>query len=155
MPNLYEINQELLNCIDLETGEIIDTEKFDELQISRNDKIENIGLWYKNLQSEAQAYKAEKDAFAEKQKRAENKAESLKKYLDTVLHGSRFDTIRVNITYRKSTSVDVTDLDKLPESYKKTSIIVQADKAEIAKTLKTGQSLDGAELVENNNIQIK
>ena len=155
MANLYEINKELLGCIDLETGEIIDTEKFDQLQIDRNDKIENIALWYKNLQSEAQAYKAEKDLFSEKQKRAENKAESLKKYLESALKGNKFDTVKVNVSYRKSTSINILDIDKLPEDYRKAVITISADKVELAKALKSGVVIDGAELIENSNIQIK
>jgi len=155
MSSLYEINNELLSCINLETGEIIDTEKFDVLQLDRNEKLENVALWYKNLLSEAQAYKAEKDVFAEKQKRADSKAESLKKYLDLALHGSKFDTTRVNISYRKSTSVDVLDIELLPDEYKKTIETVQADKAEIAKALKVGELVAGATLKESQNIQIK
>lgn len=155
MANLYEINQELLNCIDLETGEIVDTDKFDGLQIEREQKLENVALWYKNLQSEAQAYKLEKDLFAEKQKRAEKKAESLKTYLDSALHGSKFSTVKVDISYRKSTSVNVLDIDKLSDDYKKKVTTVSADKTLIAKVLKDGKTIDGAELVESNNIQIK
>ena len=152
--SLYEINQEILSCVDLETGEILDTDKFDELQIERNEKLENVALWYKNLQSEAMAYKIEKDVFAEKQKRAENKAENLKKYLNDALHGTKFKTIKVNISYRSSSSVNVLDMDKLPEEYKKTKTEVSADKTAIAKVLKDGKTVDGAELVNSNNIQI-
>ena len=155
MSNLYEINRELLNCTDLDTGEIIDIEKFDGLQIEKNDKLENVALWYKNLQSEAAAYKAEKDVFAEKQRRAENKAESLKKYLDSALNGNKFDTVKVNISYRKSTSVNVLNIDELPAEYRKEVVSLSADKVEIAKVLKTGEAVAGAELVENSNIQIK
>lgn len=155
MANLYEINQELLNCIDLETGEIIDTEKFDALQLEKNDKLENIALWYKNLTAEAAAYKAEKDVFADKQKRAENKAESLKKYLDSVLRGSKFNTVKVDISYRKSTSVEVEDIELLPDDYKKTITTTSADKIELAKALKDGKEITGAKLVENQNIQVK
>lgn len=155
MSSLYEINQQLLETVDIETGEIIDTDRFDKLQLEYNDKIENIALWYKNLQSEAEAYKAEKDVFAEKQKRAENKAESLKKYLDSALAGKKFGTVKVDISYRNSTSVDVQDIDKLPEEYRKVVTTVSADKVSIAKALKVGEAIDGAVLVENNNIQIK
>lgn len=155
MANLYEINQEILNCIDLETGEIVDTEKFDQLQIDKSDKLENIALWYKNLISEAQAYKNEKDLFAEKQKRAESKAESLKKYLNDALNGNKFATVKVDISYRKSMSVDVTDIDKLPEEYIKVVTSVSADKTELAKALKSGAEIEGVSLVESQNIQIK
>ena len=155
MANLYEINKELLNCIDLETGEIVDTDKFDELQLEKNDKLENVALWYKNLLAEAAAFKAEKDVFAEKQKRAESKAESLKNYLDEALKGNKFNTVKVDITYRKSTSVNVLDVDALPGAYRKEVTTVSADKVEIAKALKVGEVVTGAELVENQNIQIK
>lgn len=155
MANLYEINQGILECIDLETGEIIDTDKFDQLQIDRSEKLENVALWYKNLISEAQAFKAERDVFAEKQKRAESKAESLKNYLDSALKGNKFDTVKVSVGYRKSTSVEIIDQSKLPELYLKTVTTVSPDKVEIAKALKVGESVDGAELKENQNIQIK
>ena len=155
MSSLYEINSQLLECIDKETGEIINVDQFDALQLEQKDKIEGIALWYKNLLSEADQYKNEKNLFADREKRATKTAESLKNYLDTVLHGNKFNTIKVNITYRKSSNVDVTDLDKLPDEYKKTKTEVSADKTEIAKAIKDGKTIDGAEIVESNNIQIK
>lgn len=153
--NLYEINQEILSCIDLETGEILDTEKFDALQIDYNTKIENVALWHKNLLAEATAYKTEKDVFAEKQKRAEAKAESLKGYLSSALAGKKFDTTKVSVSWRKSASVDIEDVEKLPEAYRKTVTTVSADKTSIGEALKAGEFVEGATLVENNNIQIK
>lgn len=155
MSNLYEIKKEILDTIDLETGEIIDTEKFNNLQIEFNDKIENIALWYKNLLSEAAAYKAEEEVFKHKMKTAQNKAESLKKYLDSALGGRKFNTVKVDVTYRKSTSVDVEDVEKLPDDYKKSVTTISADKTAIGKALKSGELVQGASLVENNNIQIK
>lgn len=155
MANLYEINEQILNCIDIETGEIIDTEQFDVLQIDRNDKLENIALWYKNLSSAANQFKIEKDLFADRQKRAEKKAESLKAYLDTALKGNKFSTVKVDISYRKSTSVDILSLDKLPVEYKNQVVTISADKLKLAKALKSGIVIDGAEIVESNHIQIK
>jgi hypothetical protein len=105
--------------------------------------------------SEAEQYKNEKNVFAQKEKRASNMAESLKKYLDTALNGNKFGTVKVDISYRKSTSVNVLDLDKLPEEYKKSVTTVSADKVELGKVLKSGVIIDGAEIVESNNIQIK
>lgn len=68
MASLYQIDQAILECLDAETGEIIDAEKLDALFMEKNQKIENIALWIKNLQADALAYKAEKDAFAARQK---------------------------------------------------------------------------------------
>lgn len=155
MSSLYTINQEILNCVDLETGEILDEQAFEALQMERNDKLENIALWVKNLLSEAEALKAEEKAFAERRKAAENKAESLKRYLDSALKGQKFNTTKVAISYRKSTAVEV-DESKLPAKWLRvvpeTHVV---DRVEIAKALKAGETVDGAVLVERNNIQIR
>lgn len=151
---LYEINEEILNCVDEETGEITDFERFNNLQIERDEKIENIALWYKNLSADAIAYKAEKDAFAEKEKSAKNKADSLKKYLDSVLSGNTFKTTKVNVTYRKSQAVEIIDINKLNENYIKYAEPT-ADKARIKEDIKNGVDVDGAMIVDNQNIQIK
>lgn len=155
MSSLYEINQEILNCVDLETGEITDFDKFEALQMERNEKLENIALWVKNLLSEAEALKAEEKSFYERRKAAENKAESLKRYLDTALNGQKFNTTKVAISYRKSTSVDVQDVEKLPEAYRKTVTTVSPDKVAIGAALKAGEVVEGATLITNENIQIK
>ena len=155
MSSLYEINEQLLNLTDSETGEITDWSAFEALQLARDEKIENIALWVKNLLSEAEALKAEEKAYYERRKRAENKAESLKRYLDSALKGQKFNTTRVSISYRKSTSVDVLDVEKLPEAYRKTVTTVSADKTAIGAALKAGELVDGATLVRKNNLSIK
>ena len=40
--NLYEIDAAILGCVDVETGEIFDIDKFEELSLTRDAKIENI-----------------------------------------------------------------------------------------------------------------
>lgn len=154
MANLYEINNEILNCIDTETGEIIDVEKLQALQIARDTKIENIALWYKNLVSDAEQYKAEKNVFAEKERIAKNKAESLKKYLDSILNGAAFKTTRANVTYRASEGVVIDDITKLDDSYLKYAEPTP-DKTAIKKALKDGVNLAGVHLESRNNISIK
>lgn len=151
---LYEIDSEILSCIDQETGEICDIERFNELQMERENKIENMALWHKNLLAEATAYKAEKDAFGQKEKSAKNKADSLKKYLDAILQGGTFKTTRVNISYRKSESVEITDIDKIDKDYLK-YVEPAADKTLIKNAIKQGLDIEGAELIEKQNIQIK
>lgn len=153
--SLYTINQEILKCVDLETGEITDFDKFEALQIERSEKIENIALWVKNLTSEAEALKAEEKAFAERRKSAENKADSLKRYLAQQLKGQKFATTRTSVSFRKSSSVEVLDIDKLPTEYRKEVHTFVADKTEISKALKAGQEVDGAVLVQSINLQIK
>ena len=59
MASLYEINQAIMDCMDMETGEILDVQQLDALQMQLEDKLEGIGCWIKNLEAEAAAYKAE------------------------------------------------------------------------------------------------
>lgn len=42
MPSLYEIDAGILACIDQETGEILDVERLDALQMERRTKIEGV-----------------------------------------------------------------------------------------------------------------
>ena len=154
MATLYEINEEILNCVDTETGEIIDPEKLSQLQMDFDDKVEGIALWIKDLLSDAAAIKAEKDKLNERQKVCENKAKNLKEYLSGFLAGQKFKTPRVARSYRKSESVNVSDIWKIPDDYLKNKD-PEPDKTKIKSALKAGVSIPGVELIENRNIQIK
>lgn len=151
---LYEIDQQLLDCIDLETGEIIDAEKLTELTMERDEKIEKVALWIKELKAEAEALKAEKQSFADRQRTAENKIESLKKWLADALNGEKFKTTKVAVSFRKTKSVDVPDIFALDENYVKYAEPT-ADKAAIKKAIEAGETVKGAQLVENVSVSIK
>lgn len=151
---LYEIDEAILSCIDTETGEILDADKLNALQIEREEKLENVALWIKNLKSDAEALKAEKQAFADRQKAAENKAESLKKWLTEALAGEKFKTTRVAVSFRKTKSVQVEDIWKLDDSFVKYAEPTP-DKAAIKKAIEAGQEVAGATLVENVSISVK
>ena len=66
---LYEINAEIASLVDEETGELLDYDRFADLQMERDAKIENMALWVKDLDAEAAAIKAEETALAERRKR--------------------------------------------------------------------------------------
>ena len=78
---LYEIDEQITACIDAETGEVIDLERLAALVMEREAKLENVALWVKDLTAEAKAIREEEKALAERRRSAENKAESLKKWL--------------------------------------------------------------------------
>lgn len=151
---LYEINEAILGCIDQETGEVIDPEKLDALTMERETKLENVALWIKDLKAEAEALKAEKQAFADRQKAAETKAESLKKYLEYALEGDPFKTTKVAVSFRKTKSVKINDIFKISNEYLKYSEPT-ADKAAIKKAIEAGEQIEGAELVEGLSVSIK
>lgn len=157
MRSLYEIDNDILNCVDEETGEIIDADKLDALNIERDAKIEGVVCWIKDLKAEADALKAEKQALADRQKSAENKAESLKKWLAFALNGQKFSSPKAAVSFRKSQSVEVTDINAL--AMENDDLIIyqepKPDKTAIKKAIKDGRTVNGAELVENVNVIIK
>ncbi len=153
---LYKIEQEIMDCIDQETGEIIDLDRLNALEMERDRKVGNVACWIKDLKAEAEAIKAEKQALDKRQKAAENKAERLKEWLQSVLQGEKFKDSRCSISYRKSERVDFSDsfdLNTLPDSMKK--VTVEPRKTEIKDYLKTGATIEGVTLVESSNIQIR
>lgn len=153
---LYEINEAITACVDVETGEIIDIDRLNALEMERDRKISNVACWIKDLKAEAEAIKAEKQALDKRQKAAENKAERLKEWLQGILQGEKFKDSRCAISYRKSERVDFADnfnFDTLPDYMKK--VTVEPRKTEIKDYLKTGATIEGVELVESSNIQIR
>ena len=151
--NLYEINKAMQECINLETGEI-DLELFEKLQLEKDEKIENVALWIKNLSSDVESMENEKKAFEERIKACKNKVSSLKTYLEMALNGEKFQTAKCSITFRKSKSIEVTDISKLEKNYLKYADPT-ADKTAIKKAIESGVTVAGASLVENLNVQIK
>ena len=156
---LYEIDNAILECIDLETGEIIDIDKLNELQLERETKIENVALWIKDLKAEAEAIKAEKMALADRQRVAENKAESLKKWLAYALDGQKFKTAKCSVSFRNTESVEVTPegLEALMKEHDEllTYKDPEPNKTAIKQAIKDGLNVQGVQLVQNTSTIIK
>lgn len=152
---LYEINQSLQDCliINTETGEVeFNEEEYANLQMLRQDKLESIACWIKNLNAESEAIAKEIKALGERKKSAERKADYLKSLLQSDLAGEKFSTPKVSVSYRKSEQV-IVDLDKLMKKFIKYT--PAADKTAIKEALKSGVKVRGAYLQEYQNMQIK
>lgn len=152
---IYEIDAAILECVDQETGDIIDIDRLEALEMERGQKISNVACWIKDLEAEAEAIGKEKKELAKRQAVCENKAASLKNYLTFALNGMKYEDARCSVSYRKSDSVEVdeTAVDKLPEEYIKVEKTVR--KSELKNALKLGFEFEGVKLVEKNNIQIR
>lgn len=153
--NLYEIDKAILACIDPETGELLDEAALEDLQMERTQKIKNVALWLKNLNASAAAYKAERDAFDERMKQAQKKAESLKRYLADALGGEKFVTDECAVSFRKSTAVNVLCEAAIPAAYMTEKVTCIPDKTAIKAAIKGGEAVPGVALVENLSVQIK
>ena len=161
---LFDIDERLAACVkldesrvvDTESGEIIDLEAISALEMERDKKIENLGCWYKNLLADAEALKAQKNAFAEREKAAKAKAESLKGFLGRYLNGKKFETAKVAMSFRKSEAVefDAKCIGDVPEEFLKFKD-PELDKVAVKKAIKAGETVPGCELVARQNLQIK
>ena len=156
---LYEIDTAIENLIDKETGEILDFEQFEQLQMDRDKKLENIALWIKNLTANADMIKAEKNALAARENVVQNKANNLKGYLSTLLNNCKFTTPKVNCSFRKSAAVELsknfTEWAKENAEHLLRFSEPCPDKTAIKEKLILGQEITGAALVEHYNLQIK
>lgn len=155
MATLYEIDHAILTCVDQETGEVIDPERLDALTMERNSKIEAVALWIKNLQADATALKAEKDAFADRQRKAEKKVEDLKTWLEKALQGEKFASARCTVTWKPAASVRIVDETIIPKKYQVKAITYRPDKKAIMAAINSGMKVKGVEKVISLNPQIK
>lgn len=157
--SIYEIDDSILSLVDMETGEIKDEKRFDELQMERTRKIENTGCYYKNLIAEAKAMKEEEANLAQRRKAVENKAERIKNLLAYALKGDKFESPRLRCSYRKAKSVQVDDsfvawaqehADDLL-TYKEPT----PNRTAIKAALEDGREVEHAEIVTNESLQVK
>ena len=160
---LYEINnaiQETLEqAVDPETGEIADEallEAYDQLRMDRDEKVENIGCFIKNLEADAAAIKAEAKNLTARARAAENKAEHLRNYLQFCLDGQKFQSPRLSVSFRhaKKVEVDENRLYDIPEDYLRYKE-PEVDKKRVSEALKAGETIPGCTLVESVSMIIK
>ena len=163
MRALYEINQDILDCVDLETGEILNVEKLDALQLEREAKLEGVALWVKDLKAEAEAVKAEADKLTARKKALENKIDGLKNWLLFALGGEKLSTARCKVYQTHSQRVNVTDEEQLfgyiyslsaPSAFLRYKD-PELNKDEIKKAMKDGKEFPGAVLEETESVVIK
>ena len=109
MRPLYEIDAEILACVDQETAEIIDPAKLDALQMEREEKLEGVALWIKDLNAEAEAVKAEADKLTARRKAVENRVTALKAWLVKALDGRKLKTARCSVYTQVRQRVNVID----------------------------------------------
>lgn len=163
MRALYDIDAAILDCVDQETGEILDPEKLDALQMEREQKLEGVALWIKDLKAEAEAVKAEADKLTARKKAVENKIDGLKQWLLYALNGEKLKTPRCNVYQTHSQRVTVADEAELisflqtlkePEKFLRFKD-PELKKDDIKKALKEGYEIPGAVLEETESVVIK
>ena len=163
MRALYEIDQAILDCVDAETGEILDGEKLTALQMEREEKLEGVALWVKDLAAEAEAVKAEADKLTARKRALDNKIAAIKMWLLVALDGGKLKTARCNVypTHSQKLAVeDEAELVKFLETLDEPERFLrfrepELRKDEIKKALKADFMIPGASLEETESVVIK
>ena len=157
--SIYEIDESITSLVDMETGEMEDEKRFDELQMERTQKVENIACFFKNLVAEAKAMREEEANLAQRRKAVENKAERIKNLLIYALRGEKFESPKVRCSYRKAKSVQVDDsfIDWARENAEDLLTYKEPvpNRTAIKAALADGREIEHAEIVTNESLQVK
>ena len=182
MPSLYEIDSQIESIVekfagafDEVTGEIIDEELYtnsqkelDNLEITQNEKIENIACYIKNLHSDVFALENEIKTLSQRKKVKENQLKRIKEYLANFLKFKgikKIETPKAVLSFRKSEQLEITDEEEAIEWCRHRGFLKnkpEIDKAEVKKYIKNlieegDEDLcpDEIRIVEKQNLQIR
>lgn len=160
MGTLYELKglyQEIYNMfLDEEIDEETLTATLESLEGEFEDVMEWQAKILRNLYADAENYKSEKLRFAKKQSQAENAIDRVKTRMSEMMElagQTKVKTPTANLTLRKTKSVEITDLEKIPVAYIKTTYTPM--KTDIKKAIENGEVIEGAEIVEKEGVMVR
>jgi len=125
---------------------------------AREKKIENIMYLINNYEAYAEACKLKETELYEKRKRAEKSVENLKNLITLLVpKGEKVTAGIYKIGWRKNPDkVEVLDMERLPDVYKRIKEIIEPDKKLLLETLKQGATIEGAKIVEGDlSLQVR
>ena len=161
--NIYQIQNEYLLLINqiIENGGEVTPQQELNLQITRDqlqDKGTNYAFVIKKLDAECDIIDAEIKRLSELKKVRQNACERLKSNISHAMHTFEVDKIEsplIKLSFRKSQSVNVADVNSLPSEYKTIKVTESADKMKIKQALLNGEVIEGCEIINSQNLQIK
>ena len=160
---LYQIEQEYLNIVQsiIDAGGEITEEQETALSISK-EQLQNKGVCYgfivKELEGNIDLIDLEIKRLQALKKPLVNSIDRLKNNLSQAMQMfdvTELKTPLLKINFRKSESIEVTDIDLLDTDFVKTTITKAADKIAIKEAIKAEIPVRGAVLITNYNLQIK
>ena len=159
---LHEIPAALAGMLDLiqvdeETGEI-EPATLESVQIASEEKIIATAMYIRRLDALNKATKETIQDLQERVRADSKRIEALKRLMTKAMDSLQYTEVKspeVTLRFRKSSSVEITDSESLPEQFLRTKTVVEPDKAAIKNALKAGEKIQGAQLVESRNLQIK
>ena len=159
---LYEIDQRITELVDPETGELLDFDAFQALQMDRQEKIENAVLWYKDLIAQAKAIKEEVENLTKRSSSIQRRAEGVRGWIALALNGAKFSTPRCTVTYRTSKSLEVEDTKQTAQWLEDNGFVdlvvhsdPKLDKRAVTSLVQQGIDVPGAKIVERKCVQVR
>ena len=162
---LYEIKNGMIDTLDIfleseqteidgKNYEYVMTYLKEELKGKSTDLIKYI----RNLELENTVTKLEIERLEDLKKGKEKKIKSIKSYIKGIwldLDKKKVETELGNLSLRKTTSVEITDISKIPKEYLVVKEEVTPSKKLIGDSLKKNILIDGAVLKEDYSVLIK
>lgn len=162
MASLWEIDKKLMNYqmeFDPDTGEWVNEDELDSIQMDKTEKIKNIIKVIENKIALRAAIKAKIKGLTDRLKTLDKEIDYLKARVGASLGYEKFETDEVRVTFRKSESVVIPDESKVPAEYMEYKNVASPKKDAIKKYLKgiqgSGEECEWATLEAKQNIQIK
>ena len=143
---------------DAETGELSE-EVRQALTLTQNNlqvKAIDYGYLLKNLDYELDVYEKEIKRLTAQKKALSNLKDKLKVNLSNAMQEFGIVELKgrtIKLNFRDSEVVEVYDIDALDDKFK--TIKIEPDKVAIKQAIKSGEKVEGARLVEKQNLQIK
>jgi hypothetical protein len=158
--NLYQITTDysnIINELEENLGDI--TPELEEKLMINEKELQSKSISYISVVSDRESLNTRIDDEIKRlqamKKSNNNLIAKLKdRLLDAVKLFGNFEVGLTKFGTRKSSQVIVEDVNSLPSEFKTIKVTESANKAEIKKAIKAGESIGGCELVENLNLKI-
>ena len=147
--------------------EMFDNEEIDEQTLedskelifeSLGENIDNLNIYKIKLESKIKECQEVEKRYYELRKHYNKKLEKLNEFLLGVMDKMKTDKLLGNVGYvkkRQSKFINIIDVNKIPEQYKKIETIITPIKSDIKKALENGENIEGASIGINNSITYK
>ena len=159
--NIYNLTTQAKQiALLLEEGEF--TQEIEQALIITQEQLQAKAIDYtyviKNFEADSQAIDNEIKRLKAMKEAKDKAIDRMKEAVRNAMLASGIDKIESSLfklSLRRSEAVEVVNIDQLPEILVTVKKTVSADKVKIKEAIKSGLTVEGANLIENFNLQIK
>ena len=163
MSSIFKIQSEYQQLVNelIDNGGELTPELELNLQITKDNfhsKSENYAFITRQFDAEMDIIDNEIKRLQQAKKTREKAIDRLKANIEMAMNTFEVDKIEtplIKISFRKSESVEIEDVNQLPNEYKVIKVTEAADKFKIKDAIKAGIEIIGCYLKTNRNLQIK